>query len=93
MPFFFKNIYVSETKDQGKKKHFQERANQYMDRAERIKCLIEDRKSHGKYREQMKIENGSTGHGYGSVFGRFFDNSITQIRIEDPYVRTFHQVS
>ena len=75
-----------------KKKHFQGKASQYMDRAERIKALIDDKKSHGKYREQMKIENGSSGYGYGSVFGRFLDASVTQIRIEDPYVRTFHQV-
>lgn len=64
-----------------------------MDRAERIKTLIDEKKSHGKYREQMKIENGSSGHGYRSVFGRFLDASVTQIRIEDPYVRTFHQVN
>lgn len=82
---------IKETTDQTKKKHFKERAEQYMDRAERIKCLIEDKKSRGKYREQIKIENGSSGYGYGSVFGRFLDAGVTQIHIEDPYVRTFHQ--
>ncbi|XP_051172438.1 MIT domain-containing protein 1-like [Leptopilina boulardi] len=82
---------IKETTDQTKKKHFQGRASQYMDRAERIKSLIEDRKSRGKYREQIKIENGSSGYGYGSVFGRFLDASVTQIQIEDPYIRSFHQ--
>ena len=64
-----------------------------MDRAERVKALIDERKLSGKYRENMKIENGAVGYGYNSVFGRFLDVSVTQIRIEDPYIRSFHQVN
>ena len=64
-----------------------------MKRAEKIKVLITERKAAGKYREQMKIEAGSTGHGYATLFGRFLDASVTHIHIEDPYIRAFHQVS
>ena len=74
-------------------KHYQARAAQYMDRAEKIKTLINERKASGKYREQRKIEAGSMGHGYNSIFGRFLDASITEIHVEEPYVRAIHQVS
>lgn len=63
-----------------------------MDRAEKIKDLIEKQKESGIYRELIKIETGSTGYGYGTVFGRFLDATVTYIRIEDPYIRLFHQV-
>ncbi|XP_046747857.1 MIT domain-containing protein 1-like [Diprion similis] len=82
---------IKETKDATKKKHFKGKAAEYMDRAETIKELIKEQKSAGRYREQTKIEAGSTGHGYATVFGRFLDASVTYIHIEDPYIRSFHQ--
>ncbi|XP_012279792.1 MIT domain-containing protein 1-like [Orussus abietinus] len=82
---------VKEEKNPSKREHFKEKALQYMDRAERIKAIIDQRKSVGKYREVMEIEDGSTGHGYVSIFGRFLDHMVTDIIIEDPYVRAFHQ--
>ncbi|KAJ8676330.1 hypothetical protein QAD02_012117 [Eretmocerus hayati] len=82
---------MKELQDPVEKKHFHTRAKEYMDRAERIKALIEEGKKSGKYRENMKIEAGSVGHGYDSVFGRFLSDTVTQIRIEEPYIRTFHQ--
>lgn len=56
-----------------------------------MKRFINEKKSNGTYRELTKIENGSTGHGYASVFGRFLDGTVTYIDIEDPYIRAFHQ--
>ncbi|XP_008206213.1 MIT domain-containing protein 1-like [Nasonia vitripennis] len=82
---------IKEMNDPVRKKHFQTRAAQYMDRAEKIKSLIEEKKTSGKYREHLKIEAGSVGYGYDSVFGRFLDGSVTQIHIEEPYIRAFHQ--
>lgn len=81
-----------ELKDPEKRKCFRDKAAQYMDRAERIKNLISERKSTGKYREHMKIESGSVGHGYDTLFGRFLDVTVTQIYVEDPYIRAAHQV-
>lgn len=86
-------FYILDAKDPIKKKHFRARASQYMERAEKIKSLIDERKAAGKYREQTRIEAGTTGHGYASLFGRFLDASVTHIHIEDPYIRTFHQVT
>lgn len=56
-----------------------------------MKKHIQLRKLTGSYRESIKIENGSIGHSYASVFGRFLDATITYIDIEDPYIRAFHQ--
>ncbi|KAG7187974.1 hypothetical protein KM043_013930 [Ampulex compressa] len=80
-----------EIKDSVKQKHYATRASQYLDRAEKVKALIESRKLAGTYRELIKIENGTAGHGYATVFGRFLDAAVTHIRIEDPYIRMFHQ--
>lgn len=57
-----------------------------------MKKLIITRKAAGIYRELIKIENGSTGHSYASVFGRFLESTVTYINIEDPYIRAVHQV-
>lgn len=86
-------LIFSDTRDPVKKKHFKAKAVEYMGRAETIKALIKEKKAAGKYREQTRIEAGSTGYGYATVFGRFLDASVTHIHIEDPYIRKFHQVN
>nr|XP_033327732.1 MIT domain-containing protein 1-like [Megalopta genalis] len=82
---------MKETKDPVTKKRFGTRASEYLDRAEKLKALIDKKKAAGIYRELTKIESGSIGHGYDSVFGRFLDASVQYICIEDPYIRAFHQ--
>lgn len=82
---------VKETKEAYKVEYLTTKVKEYLDRAEKVKKLIITRKSAGIYRELSKIENGSTGHGYASVFGRFLDGTVTYINIEDPYIRAFHQ--
>ncbi|XP_020285259.1 MIT domain-containing protein 1-like [Pseudomyrmex gracilis] len=67
------------------------KVNEYLEKAERVKKLIETKKADGTYREVIKIEDGSTGHSYATVFGRFLDNNITYVYVEDPYIRSFHQ--
>ncbi|KAL0109918.1 hypothetical protein PUN28_013514 [Cardiocondyla obscurior] len=89
-----------------KKEYLARKADEYVSRAEIIKKLIEKKKLddvHKKstepetkksaeiHRELIKIESGSTGYGYTSVFGRFLDDNITYVDIEDPYIRTSHQ--
>lgn len=82
---------LKEIKTSGKQRHFSTMASQYLERAEKVKALINKGKMAGTYREVIKVEDGATGHGYGSVFGRFLDGTVTHIRIEDPYIRAFHQ--
>lgn len=82
---------VKETREANKVEYLTFKAKEYLDRAEKVKKHITAKKSAGIYRELTKIENGSTGHGYASVFGRFLDGTVTYINIEDPYIRAFHQ--
>ncbi|XP_013400958.1 MIT domain-containing protein 1-like [Lingula anatina] len=80
------------TTDEEKKRRFRQRITEYMDRAEKVKQHIEAEKEAGRYHEQMKIENNSTGNSYEKVFGRFFDEQVTVVEVEDPYIRSNHQV-
>jgi hypothetical protein len=45
------------------------------------------------YHEQIQIKDGSIGNSYEKIFNRFFDENLTQITVQDPYIRAFHQVS
>ncbi|KAK3929947.1 MIT domain-containing protein 1 [Frankliniella fusca] len=82
---------IKSTVDTTKKAQLREKVEEYMSRAEMIKKLIEEKKALGEYREQVVIEADSIGHSYQSVFGRFLDSEVTDIEIEDPYIRSFHQ--
>ena len=64
-----------------------------MGRAEKLKKYIENLKGEGNYREQIQIKEDSRGHSYTSIFSRFLDNSVTEVEIDDPYIRSPHQVS
>lgn len=68
------------------------RIEEYMKRAELVKKRLEEEKKLGIYHEQIIIEENSSGHSYEKVFGRFFDQEVTKIEIDDPYIRIFHQV-
>ena len=52
------------------------KARDYMQRVELLKSEIEDEKFH----EQIKLDAGSTGHSYKSLFGRLLDDKVTQVR-------------
>jgi len=43
--------------------------------------------------QQIIIEDNSSGHSYKTVFGKYLNEDVTEIEIEDPYIRIFHQVS
>lgn len=63
-----------------------------MKRAEFIKRNINKLKEEGKYTEQLHIEDNSLEHSYDRVFGRFLDEDVSNVKIEDSYIRSFHQV-
>ena len=46
----------------------------------------------GKYHEQFHIDNESVGNSYETVLGRYFEPTVTLIEVEDPYIRSVHQV-
>jgi hypothetical protein len=45
-----------------------------------------------KFHEQIRIENDSTGHCYADIFGRLLDPSVTEVEVDDAYIRCSYQV-
>jgi hypothetical protein len=64
-----------------------------MCRAEKVKKHIEQLKSAGTYREQIQVSEDAIGFSYKSVFARFLDDTVQNVEIDDPYIRSAHQVS
>ncbi|CAF0759606.1 unnamed protein product [Didymodactylos carnosus] len=50
-------------------------------------------KNSKNYHEQIQIKDDSIGNSYEKIFGRFLDENVTQVDIQDPYIRAFHQIS
>ncbi|XP_046563419.1 LOW QUALITY PROTEIN: MIT domain-containing protein 1-like [Haliotis rubra] len=83
------------TQDDAKKKKYREKISEYMARAEELKQHVKEEKRRynpGKYHEQIRIEANSTGHTYEKLFSRFIDKSVSEIEVEDPYIRPSPQV-
>jgi len=79
--------------DTQKKTYIRGKIEEYMGRAETLKKHVEKQKALGNYREQIVIADGSKGHSYESVFGRFLEEDVYAIEVEDPYIRAHHQAS
>ncbi|XP_048208206.1 MIT domain-containing protein 1 isoform X3 [Perognathus longimembris pacificus] len=80
-------------KDNNKKCNLKEKISHYMDRAENIKKYLDQEKEDGKYHKQIKIEENATGFGYESLLKEYLNETVTEVWIEDPYIRQTHQGS
>ena len=79
--------------DDKKKVAFREKISEYIDRAQKVKKLVDEIKESGKYHEQIVIEENSIGYSYEKVFTRFIKDEILDfVEINDPYIKTKHQV-
>ena len=78
--------------DKEKKNKYRQKAEEYLNRTEKVQQIIDKEKENGKYQEHIKIEVNSTGYSYESIFGRFLDNQVQRITVEDPYIRAHHQI-
>lgn len=74
------------------KQQLRSRVNEYMDRVETLRKVANMKKEAEKRHEEIHIEDGSVGHSYEDVFKRYLDSSVTEVEVEDPYVRSHHQV-
>ncbi|XP_052049009.1 MIT domain-containing protein 1 isoform X5 [Apodemus sylvaticus] len=63
-----------------------------MDRAETIKKCLDQEKEDGKYHKQIKIEENATGFSYESLFREYLHETVTEVWVEDPYIRQPHQL-
>ncbi|XP_069626157.1 MIT domain-containing protein 1 isoform X2 [Haliaeetus albicilla] len=63
-----------------------------MTRAEDIKKHIEKEKQDGKYHKQIRIEENATGFGYEKLFQEYLSEIVSEVWVEDPYIRHVHQL-
>ncbi|XP_023655416.1 MIT domain-containing protein 1 isoform X2 [Paramormyrops kingsleyae] len=79
-------------KDESKKAHYREKIRGYMERAEQIKAHLVREKEEGKYHEQIKITGDGTGFSYETLFKPYISETLTEVWVEDPYIRYTHQL-
>lgn len=78
--------------DDSKKIHYREKIKGYMNRAEQIKIHVNQLKEDGKYHEQIRILENATGYSYEALFKPYMDEGLTEVWVEDPYIRHIHQL-
>ncbi|XP_067150650.1 MIT domain-containing protein 1 isoform X3 [Apteryx mantelli] len=87
-----KCLCFTATKDEVKKQHYRQKISEYMTRAEDIKKHIEKEKQDGKYHKQIKIDENATGFSYEKLFQEYLNEIVTEVWVEDPYIRHVHQL-
>ncbi|GAB1284898.1 MIT domain-containing protein 1 [Apodemus speciosus] len=80
------------TKESSKRSVLRTKISGYMDRAENIKKYLDQEKEDGKYHKQIKIEENATGFSYESLFREYLHETVTEVWVEDPYIRQTHQL-
>lgn len=78
--------------DHDKKLHFQKKIDEYMTRAEQIKKRISEQHSRGEIVDKIHIIANATGFGYEKIFGKYLNDSIKEVSLEEPYLREYYQV-
>ncbi|KAM3836400.1 MIT domain-containing protein 1 isoform 3-T4 [Vipera latastei] len=79
------------TKDEKKKAYYRNKISEYMNRAEKIKTYVMKEKEDGKCHKQIKIEENSKGFSYEKLFQEYLNETVTEVWVEDPYIRQAHQ--
>ncbi|CAK6959208.1 MIT domain-containing protein 1 isoform X2 [Scomber scombrus] len=79
-------------KDDSKRGHYRDKIKGYMDRAEQIKVHVNQMKEDGKYHEQIRIVEDVTGYSYEAMFKPYISSTLTEVWVDDPYIRHTHQL-
>lgn len=70
----------------------QEKALQYISFAELLKEKIKKEISGKETYKSIEIKNNSKGFGYSHIIGPYCNQHVHRVSVEDPYVRSHHQV-
>ena len=76
--------------DSGKKSALRQKLDEYLKRGEVIKPLVQNLSE--KHHERFEVKDGERGHSYKKIFEKCLFGNLTEVRVEDPYVRTHHQI-
>lgn len=64
-----------------------------MERYKEIKKTLKKIKEKSEAIQTIKIKEDSTGHSYNTIFGPYLQETVSEIEIEDAYIRIYHQVT
>lgn len=64
-----------------------------MTRAELLKKQISEQQSKGAIVDKIHIIANGTGYSYESIFGKYLDENVKEICLEEPYLRDYYQVN
>ncbi|KFP62547.1 MIT domain-containing protein 1, partial [Cariama cristata] len=77
------------TKDEAKKHRYREKISEWLTQ-ELCRDLFS---SDGKYHKQIRIEENATGFSYEKLFQEYLTETVSEVWVEDPYIRHVHQAS
>ncbi|CAI9720986.1 Hypothetical predicted protein [Octopus vulgaris] len=75
-----------------KKEKYRAKINEYMGRAEKLKQAMKKLKDAEKFNKVIQIEENTIGHNYSTIFSDLLDITLTEVEIDDPYIRSNHQI-
>lgn len=64
-----------------------------MTRAEQIKVKINELRVRGEIVDKIHIIANGTGYGYETIFGKYLNDSVKEVSLEEPYLREYYQVN
>lgn len=83
---------LKNTKDDSTKTHYRDKMESYIERAEKLKKLVTEQKEQGTFHEKIHIKDAAIGYSYRRVFEKYLEGNVTEVVVEDPYIRNVHQI-
>lgn len=74
------------------KKHYQRKLDEYLTQSEKIKKLIQSWGSKGEIRDRIHIAENATNYGFDRIFGKYLNEDVEEVLIEEPYVKDHYQL-
>lgn len=75
-----------------KKAYLQRKISEYMTRAETLKSHIKDQQRKGEIIDKIHIIANGTNYSYETIFGKYLNDAVKEISLEEPYLREYYQV-
>lgn len=63
-----------------------------MEQAEKLKKSVQSWGSRGEIRDKIHITEGATKFGYDRIFGKYFQEDVEEILVEEPYLKDHYHL-
>uniref|UniRef100_A0A6B2E4Q0 MIT domain-containing protein n=1 Tax=Phlebotomus kandelakii TaxID=1109342 RepID=A0A6B2E4Q0_9DIPT len=75
------------------KAHYEVKIREYRERAKALKNSFPKTSLKGELKDKIHIVEDSRGHSYQSLFGKYLNDVVTEILVEEPYLREYFQLT